>query len=348
MKYARSASIMLLAVALAVTGCSASPAAPTAAHTAAATLEDLVAAAQKEGSVRVYSALSEGDQKKLAAGFQEKYGISVESLRLGGTTLPTRFESETAAGSPSGDVLLSTTLDFLLKATDEGALVPFTDSGVPAMLNGLPPTAELNQYAGIPMFQVLSTGFIYNTGMVSPADIPTSWQDLVASPLAGKTCAVSPDTSESLMVFMASLRNAGGDGVLSKLGSKIARWYPSVIPMNEAVASGECALGLNSAEFFAHAMKAKGAAVEFAAAPTAVYPVVGVAVAGAAQHPNAARLFMLYSLSSEGGATVNDVSIGSYGAMDAEKYPAGFSVLSPADQKAALGESADIMKLLGL
>lgn len=353
MKRTQSAWVLTLALGLAVTGCAstdATEATPTPTEAPAGealTLDELVDAAKAEGTVRVYTSLPESDQEKLATAFTEKYGIKVESLRLGGNTLATRFETEADAGSPTGEVLLSTALDFLLGATEQGTLLPFEETGVNELLGGLPEEAILDDYAGIPVFQVMSTGFIYNTNLVDESDLPDSWTDFVESDLAGEACAVAPDTSEALMVFMASLRDADGDATLEKLGQSIARWFPSVVPMNEAVAAGECAIGLNSAEFFTHIMKAQGAPVEFATAPSASYPVVSAAVASGAEHPNAARLFMHYALSPEGSAVIFDPATGSFGAFDAAEYPADFGVLPPTKHKEVLAQSQEVLKLLG-
>lgn len=353
MKKTHAALALTATIALALTACSGTPETPTQPDPDDATssgeiseLDELVAAAQAEGTVRVYSSLPEGDQERLTAGFTDTYGITVESLRLGGNTLPSRFDAETQAGSPSGEVLISTALDFLLEETDAGTLVAFEETGVEAFLDGFPEQATLPAYGDVPMFQVLGTGFLYNTETVKAADIPDTWSEF-AETFAGEYCAVAPDTSEALMVFMAGLRDAEGDDALTKLGEGVLRWYPSAIPMNEAVASGECAIGINSAKFFAAAMQSQGASVEFAPAPTAVYPVVGAAVSAAADHPNAARLFLHYALSEEGGALVNDAGVGSYGAYDADQYPSDFQVLTPEENKEVLDSSEDILRLLG-
>jgi len=352
MKRTRSAAATSLALLLTLTGC-ASASEPAAAPdpkgdlAEPGSLDELITAAKAEGKVRVYSSLPEVDQQRLVDGFTAEYGITVESLRLGGNTLPTRFDAETSAGSPSGEVLLSTALDFLLVETENGTLVPFDDTGVVELLPGLPEAATLEEYAGIPIFQVLSTGFLYNTDMVTSVDIPETWKEFVESDLADKACAVAPDTSESLMIFMAALRATDGDDMLATLGERVNRWYPSVIPMNEAVASGECAIGLNSAEFFAHAMKGQGAAVEFASAPSAAYPVVSGAVATNAEHANAARLFLHYALSEDGGTAIQDPEIGSFGAFDADAFPSDLEVMNPVEQRKALEDSAEILRTLG-
>lgn len=342
----------LAALALTVVGCSSTaPAeqnpAASSAPAEALSFDDLVAAAQEEGSLRVYSSLPEGDQQKMVDGFTEQYGITVESLRLGGNTLPTRFDAETSAGSPSADTVITTSLDFVLTATENDHLVPFADTGVEPLLEGLPDAAILTDYEDAPIVQVISTGFLFHTDMVSASDIPTTWKAFADSDLAERACAVAPDSSEALMLFMAALRDAEGDEVLSTLGGKIARWYPSVIPMNEAVASGECAIGLNSAEFFAHAMKGQGAPVDFAEAPTAVPPIVTGAVATAAESPNAARLFLHYALSEEGGSAIQNPDVGAFGAYDTDKMPANVQILTPEQQRAAFADSKEILALLG-
>lgn len=349
MKKTRVALGLAAVCALALSGCGANGQEESNASSfeAPETLDALVEAAKEEGSVKVYTPLPEGDQEKLDKGFEEKYGIKVESLRLGGNTLPTRFMSELQAGTPTGDVVLPTTLDFLADETKSGVLVPFEDSGVPELLDGLPEEAILKDYEGGPLYQLLATGFIYNTDLVSESDIPKSWEDLVNSDLMAQTCAVDPSTSESLIVFMDEVRSQGGEGTLKKLGSEMKRWYPSVVPMNEAVVSGECAIGLNSAEFFALGLESQGAPTAFAQAPSAALPIVSVAVNAEAEHPNAARLYMQYALSEDGGSALQDPSKGSYGAYHADELPEGYKIMPLDQQKAAIEDSSKILGLLG-
>ncbi|MDR7083257.1 iron(III) transport system substrate-binding protein [Arthrobacter ginsengisoli] len=333
---------------LALTACGGpSGAAPNASSAVEATdLDSLIAAAQAEGSLRVYGQIPEDSMTAFAEAFQKKYGIKVNALRLGGNTLASRFDAETQARTATGEVLTATDLEFIKKATDRGDLVSFTDSGVAKLLDGFPTKAMLEDYKS-PVLNIVDTGFIYNTKMVEAKELPKSWSELSGSRWARKYCAADPGASASVASFMWTLREKEGDQALSDFGANIGRWYPNVIALTEAVASGECQLGVNSAELFVRTGQKNGAPVEFASQPSALFPVVSAAVAANAEHPNAARLFLHFILSPEGSRLMNDPANGSYGPWDSAEYPADFWVPAPSDLEKVRADTPELLKLLG-
>lgn len=312
-------------------------------------LDALIAAAQAEGKVSLYGEIQEPDLERFAAGFKEKYGITVETLRLGGNSLAQRFDAESQAGSNTADALIGVDLEFFKDVGEQGLLVPFTDSGVEPLLEGYPDEFSFTEF-GVPLLQTIATGFIYNTGAVEASEIPKTWEELVTSDRwAGKYCSVDPSTAASVVQFFSVVRAQESDDVLTDFGENVGRWYPNIVAMNEAVAVGECELGINSAQFFVEGMKAAAdAPVEFAAGPSTIHPIVTTAVASGAKNPNAARLFMHYILSEEGNRLLNSPEGGSFGPWDAELMAPDFWVPSSEDFQAWRAEGPEILSLLGL
>ena len=339
---------------LALAGCGGSPEtpepAPEAVETDGAELSDfdaLVEAAKAEGSLRVYAQIPEPPLLAYAEAFKEKYGINVEALRLGGNTLSSRFDTETEAGTPSGELLIATDIEFLASAAGRGDLLGFSEVGVKELFDGFPEASVLDDYDA-PVVQALYTGFVYNTDDVAAADLPKSWSDLSDARWAGNFCAVDPSTSLSMAQFMWTLRDEGGDAVLSTIGANIGRWYPNVVALNEAVAVGECQLGLNSAEFMIRAAQRNGAPVDFATGPSGVYPVVSASVATEAEHPNAARLFLHFILAEENTRILSDPADGSFGPWDYAQFPPDFWVPQPSDFQVVRDQTPELLALLGL
>ncbi|ASN53360.1 ABC transporter substrate-binding protein [Sinomonas sp. R1AF57] len=334
---------------LALTACGTAAAetpASTAAAVEAGNLDALVAAAKKEGTLRIYGQIPEASMTALSNDFQKKYGITVEALRLGGNTLAQRFDTETQAHTPSADMIVVVDVQYLATAAKAGSVVAYSKSGVADLLD-LPKEAVFSDYDA-PSVQVLDTGFIYNTDKVRKSEIPTTWSALEDPSWKGRYCAVDPGTSVNVAHSFWSVGQKEGADALKKLGENIGRWYPNVIAMNEAVAVGECQLGLFSAKFFVAGMQGNGAKVEFATAPSSVPPLVSAAVAAKAEHPNAARLFMEYLLSKEGNAVLNNPDTGSIGPWDMARLPAGFSAPTPDDFQRVHEATPDVIKALGL
>ena len=335
--------------ALALSGCGgAAPAAkPAPAAVEVTDLDSLVEAAKAEGEVRVYAQIPEDSMNAFAEAFKEKYGITVDALRLGGNTLGSRFDTESDAGTPSGEVLIVVDVEFLATAAEKGAVAGFSDSGVQPLLDGLPEEAVFDAYDA-PLVQVLETGFIYNTDKVDADEVPTSWDELESARWKGQYCAVDPGTSVNVAHFFWDMREQFGDEALAAFGAGIGRWYPNIVALNEAVAVGECALGLNSARFFVEMAKDNGAGVEFAAAPSVIPPLVSAGVATAAEHPHAARLFLHFIMSEEGNRLLNDPAEGSIGPWDTASLPAEFTAPAPGDFEMVRDATPDVTKALGL
>lgn len=340
------------ALLLTLTACGSAEGTPTpsaSGNAGAAEVTDfdsLVEAAQAEGSLRVYGQIPEPSLVAFAEAFQEKYGIQVEALRLGGNTLAQRFETEVQAGTPSADLVIPVDVEFVKTATEAGSLVAFSDTGVLDYLEGFPEEAVYEEY-DTPDLQVMDVGFIYNTDKVKASEIPDSWSELSSPRWSGKFCAVDAGSSLNTGHFFWKLREEDGEDAVVEFGDNVGRWYPNVIAMNEAVAVGECELGVGSAKFFVEQAKETGAAVEAAPQPWAIRPLTTAAVATKAQSPNAAKLFLQFILSEEGNALMNDPAVGSLGPWDIDKLPADFTVPSSEEFNAVRAQLDEVVALLG-
>ncbi|MET7541422.1 extracellular solute-binding protein [Streptomyces sp. NPDC005507] len=341
----RRRSVLLATAALAATAaCGSREARKTADELKFSTLGELRDAAKKEGSVVVYTQLTEPDVKRLSAGFENKYGIPVKSLRLGGTTAKTRFESETQAGSPSADVLVLSESRYFGTATRNGHIVPLERTQVLPLVPGFPKNM-LVEHDRTAVIQVSRPGCVYNTERVKKSELPRSWKALLDPRWKGKLTTVSPGNSLGNLLQLDLLRDTYGLGFLHQLRPQLGRLYSSMVPMHEAIASGEALLGFESVEFFVHAMATEGSPLGFLSMPPAYYPIVTPGVASAAPHPAAARLLTHYLLTPEGARTIA-TGVGVFSPYDQDKIPSDFKVQTDGQVDAAQRRTKEITDAL--
>jgi iron(III) transport system substrate-binding protein len=308
-------------------------------------LASLVAAAKKEGSVKVYTVLPPAAQQALDDAFTAKYGIKVDAVNLPIDDLETRFASEVKSGTPSADVLINTDPIAMQAEEREGLVVGWSKSGVGPLLPDLPSKYVYSDY-GAPLLETFYPGFIYNTTKVKESELPTTWADLTSARWKGQLCSALPNSSVSQAVFFEIIKDKEGANVVRGLGKNFARTYSSPLSMDAGVAAGECALGFDSASFFIAPLKAAGATVAFAPMPTAFYPVALAGVSAMAPHPNAGRLFLEFIYSKEGNTLLNAPGSGSFGPYSSD-IPANFEASTPMQFKQGQDDVNLLMSLLG-
>ena len=102
---------------------------------AASGTDDLVAAAQAEGSLVVYGSCEEAYLSAACQKFEEMYGIKVDYQRLSTGEVYTKIEEE--AGNPSGDVWFGGTTDPYNEAVAAGLLEPYAAQNASHLLGDM-------------------------------------------------------------------------------------------------------------------------------------------------------------------------------------------------------------------
>src|SRR5215813_8296267 len=88
-----------------------------------------IAAAKREGKVTLYTSAPIAAAQKVANAFQQKYGITVELFRSGGTQVLRRFMLEQEAGHAGADVLVSSDPAAAIDLASKNLFVPFKPDG---------------------------------------------------------------------------------------------------------------------------------------------------------------------------------------------------------------------------
>lgn len=263
----------------------------------AAPLDDLIAAARKEGNLNFYgpSTLKADGAQALAQAFNKRFGagIHVKFIPSGSMTRDVgKVATLVAAGAPpEWDVMVATDahhaslwLRKLQKPFD------YKSVGVDEKL--------IDHDGGAISFVHQYIVPAYNSGLVPPKEAPRSWEDLLQPKWKGKVgvttathhlgrLAVGPWGEEKTTAFVKSL--AQQSPVVGELGPTYTR-----------LQLGEILVALSLTDSYIHLAKQTGAPVaEAVEVQPVVAPSYHVGVIKGAQHPHAAHLFAVFMTSPE-------------------------------------------------
>lgn len=224
----------------------------------------LCGAARAQESVSVYSSLPEEVQTAIYEAFEAETGIAVVAASGNDGELLARLAAEREA--PRADVLWGVSVDAL---GDKKELLQIYDS---PQADGLSADCRFDgHYAGFCRCPLL---IVYNKELLLGADAPGGWADLLDEAFAGRVALADPAQSEeALSAVCAMILAMGGpdDGgwryVMDLAAMLNGQALPSVRAVCEAVARGECAVGVAP----------EGAVFAYAGEGGSLPPGVGVA-----------------------------------------------------------------------
>jgi ABC-type Fe3+ transport system substrate-binding protein len=290
----------------------AAPAAPAASPAAAAaakpsskpmaspSLESIIEGAKKEGKL-VY-ADNEAPElvPALTKRFNEIFGtnIEVEHFPLAARAVNTRVRQEIAAGKLTLDVVhpSSGIIATMVEDKIDVLIDPINWAGVFGdKLPGMSSVADRvpEPYRGQTLeFQHLIDAVIYNTNLISDAEVPKTWDELLDPKYKGKKIIVDPRGSS----LYKQVATRGRDGTLAYAEKMIAQeplWVSQSPAIAQAVARGEAPMGIssitNSVEQIQAGQPVKVAKLDYAPGnQQLMFPIKG------APHPNAALLWAAF------------------------------------------------------
>lgn len=290
---------------------SASPAAGAATNEAAANIPDfdtrfadLIAKAKQEGSLMVYHTTVDAGQADYNAKFEQRFpGVKLERFRAPAGPLHERYRTESRAGRGVADIIYASNLSLMKGLVDENLIANYTPAAAPAY----PADLKIEGY-GYPFYIIRIGSVLYNTDLVNEADAAKlmTWEGVLDPQWKGSILLTNPATAGSqvplIHMFMEGLPQRFGRPFLDKLAAQNPTVLDSAATGSQRVAAGEFAVQVGSADEIVAPLHRNNAPVRLVfPPPTPVGPQV-VAVTANAPHPNAARLFMEWSLSAEGQA----------------------------------------------
>ncbi|WP_242474042.1 ABC transporter substrate-binding protein [Tomitella biformata] len=257
--------------------------------------EDVVAAANNEGKVTIYSTQAAPRLAALETAFETAYPeIDLEVVRGVDSDLLAKMDAETRSGKGIGDVAV---------ITDVSWMQANADSDVAASIIGPDfDNPEYNRATSIVDDRFFLEGAVilglgWNTdllpnGIEEPAD-------LLDPALKDKVGIVNPATSPTYLDYYSHIEaNYGGREYLTDLAAQEPRIYPSNQPLGQALASGEISAGLMADPMLPS--KEAGAPVEWTAGEHIWGAKWYGLVMGTSPHPNAAQVLANFMVTVPG------------------------------------------------
>src|SRR6184192_250133 len=265
----------------------------TASYAWAQSKAELIAGAKKEGKVVFWSSMRIEDSRALAAGFEVRYPfIKVDIFRAGGEQIVNRALTEHLAGKTTYDVLNAFALKVL---QNKGLLQPYAAPEATHYPVGFkdPQNFWVSLYSG---YNVIG----YNTKLVSKAEAPRNWDDLLHPRWK---CKLLMDDEEYFW-HAGMLKHWGeekGRKYMEALSRQGLQFRNGHALLADLLSIGEFPAAVVVYPDHIEQMKAKGQTVEWVKSSDPILVnLAPVAVAARAPQPNAAKLFLNYSISKEG------------------------------------------------
>ncbi|MCF8571895.1 extracellular solute-binding protein [Gordonia sp. HY002] len=261
---------------------------------------DVVAAANKEGKVTIYSTQAEPRLGALEAAFEAKYPqIDMQVVRGVDADILSKIDAEVRSGKGIGDVAVTTDVSWIQANSDNDAAVKLVGPAFDEPAYNRATTVVDDRFF---LEGAVVLGLGWNTQAI-PQGVKKP-QDLLDPALKGKIGIVSPGTSTTYLDYYAHLEKYyGGRDFLKKIAAQKPRIYPSSQPLGQAVASGEISAGLMTDPMLPS--KEAGAPVEWTAGEHVWGAKWNGMALGSSPNPNAAQVLADFMVTPEGQATTS-------------------------------------------
>ena len=272
----------------------------TAADTSS--LDDLIAAANEEGALMIYSEMAPTALENISAAFEAAYPeIDVEFVRDIHPNLAPPLEIEISSGQGVGDVFITTNTPWFESKTGTGAFLPLEGSEL-AGEGAFDPSSYVKND------DYLITGGTINVFAWNTEEVPEGIDDLedLLDPAFDGRIGL-PDPVAPVNVEWYTWFEEKSGITLEELAELHPRIYPGAVPLNEGLGSGEIAVTPYAFPTIVGPSQAAGAPVDFAV-PTGDFwgAQYNAAVPSSAPHPAAAMLFLNFAVTPEAQAVLND------------------------------------------
>jgi iron(III) transport system substrate-binding protein len=253
----------------------------------------LIEGAKKEGTLTLYTSITQKDIAPLASGFEKKYGIKMQVWRAGSDKVLQRTVTETAGKHYEADVVHIGAPE--LEALHlEKVLQPVSSPAFATLLPGAVPVHREWVATRLTVFVQA-----YNTGLIKKADLPKTWQDLLDPKWKGKL-GIELTDDEWFYSLMQQMGEEKGLRLFRQIvatnGLSVRKGHSLLANL---VVSGEVPLGLTVYSYMAETLKKQGAPIDWFALDPIITRANGAGILRKAPHPYAALLFYDYMLSNE-------------------------------------------------
>ena len=257
----------------------------------AAPIDELIAAAKKEGTIEFYAAstLSPEGAQKLAEAFNKKHSLNIKlNYHPSGNMAKSvgQVVSLAAAGAPPE-------WDLMVVTDAHHATLWLRKRHQPFDYAKLGVDQKSIQYDNGTV--IVSHGFVlpaYNNKVLALKDVPKSWEDLTDPRWKGGKLGMS-----TAVLQLARLATAWGEEKPTRYVKALAGqqpWLGSPAELYTRLQLGEIAAVITLAESFIHKAKETGAPIVHAGIEPVVAHASNAGVLKGARHPNVAHLFAAF------------------------------------------------------
>ena len=255
----------------------------------------LVAAGKKEGKAVIYGSLETDAAESAFAAFKNKTGIDVEYWRASATKVLDRALSETRAGKPLFDIILTNDnpMQIMFK---EGLFAKYESPSAKEFTK-----ESIDPNLG-PRYRNVVIGVVYNKDVLKPADAPKSLEDLVKPQYRGKLVMPDPTQHTTTTQWVASLDKLMGKEKADKFIHDLAAQKPilveSLLPAAERVATGETPIAITYIKYV-YIFGQRGAPLDYLRLGKFMGDGHYLGLNSKAPHGNAGKAFIDYFLGAE-------------------------------------------------
>ena len=266
--------------------------------------DDVLAAAEREGSLLVYGNPNDEQMQPVIQAFEAANpGIKVRFLSLGGPSTFQRYESEKATGQATADLIIESDGRLWRDFVDSGEVEEYRDPN----LDNLPEYADL--LPGVAAVSMDPLVALFNDALIPDDQQPTSLEELaeISEQYEGKITTYDVESSLGYAGTYAYTSEQGEDGwaVLEKLGPNTVSEDNAGTMVTKILQGAYVGAFHMSGAVRALSATDQGEVLTFRYL-TDDTPLVprGMAITSAAAAPNAAKVFYNWLLSVDGqGAT---------------------------------------------
>lgn len=247
--------------------------------------------AKKEGSLSLYTSMTQDVADAVSKAFQQKFGIKVSVFRGNSETVLQRVLQESSAKRLGADAVETNFLE-METMSKQGLLADYKGAG----LDKVVPTAKFDHWTAS-RFNVFLPA--WNTKLIKPGDEPKSWEDLASPRFKGKITVELSDSDWFENVTRYWLDHGKTQAEVDALWKKIAansKTAKGHTTMMQLLGAGQTPMDGMNYTYITDRAKEQGAPVADRGAdgtnPIPAFPRPnGVGALTGAKHPAAAWLF---------------------------------------------------------
>lgn len=266
--------------------------------------DELVQAAEREGTLTYYHVTSIDITGGWTSAFTKRFGITTKNVRGPGYATWDKWLNESRVGRHIADAIQVTDPSLIEPANKEGFVAHYTPQ------DGAAINPNMKKDGVWYALHSNIMGIAWNTQKASAADeasiAPQGWDALGDPRWKGRYATTTPASGGSDYVFwymfMVDLKDRYGDAWLRKLAANKPDVFISKPPMFDRLAAGEYAIIDQASQDGITSLYLKGAPIRWIFPDPTPGTVTAQVVSAHAPHPNAARLFQEWALSPEGQA----------------------------------------------